>query len=192
MGIELSIEDTDEENYLEGYKFKIILAGDGAVGKTTLINRFISGTFKTDYKATIGVSIVSKHLTLNQQDVSLQIWDIAGQTLFRNFRTKFFSNARGALLVYDLTVPKSLDNLHVWIKDIEEITGRIPYVLIGNKSDLKDYFEDTISSDETEKFKELQEIKNHYYTSALTGENVEQAFSDLVSLMISSNNYSDS
>ena len=82
------LETPDEDL---GYKFKIILAGDGAVGKTTLINRFVSGRFKNDYKATIGVAISSKHLITDQQSVSLQIWDIAGQTLFRNFRTKFFT-----------------------------------------------------------------------------------------------------
>ncbi|MCK5614294.1 GTP-binding protein, partial [Candidatus Pacearchaeota archaeon] len=115
-------------------KYKIILAGDGAVGKTSLINRFVTGAFAGDYKATIGVAIASKSLVVKDQEVSLQIWDIAGQTLFREFRKKFYLRAQGALLVFDLTVPKSLDNLHLsWIKDIHQITGEIPSVLIGNK-----------------------------------------------------------
>jgi len=97
------------------YKFKIILAGEGAVGKTTLINRFITGTFSGDYKATIGVAIFSKRIMYNGNDVSLQIWDIAGQTLFKEFRKKFFAQARGAILVFDVTVPKSFDSLHKWI-----------------------------------------------------------------------------
>ena len=173
---------TASENEETQYKFKIILAGDGAVGKTTLINRFVSGQFRTDYKATIGVQITSKHLYINNTKISLQIWDIAGQALFRNFRAKFFSNSKGALLVYDITVPKTLDNLHLWIEDIEQVTGEIPYVLIGNKSDLENLR--SVSQEEVDKFIDIEQIETHYDTSALTGQNVENAFTDIVNLMI--------
>jgi small GTP-binding protein len=174
--------NASDENEDSGFRFKIILAGEGAVGKTTLINRFVTGKFKTDYKATIGVEITTKRLMVENHPVSLQIWDIAGQTLFRTFRSKFYNNASGALLVFDLTVPKSLDSLHKWIEDIEQVTGKIPYVLIGNKSDLTDLR--SITPGEVTSFKEIKEIKTQLNTSALTGENVEKAFSDLATLMI--------
>ncbi|MHA1332213.1 MAG: Rab family GTPase, partial [Candidatus Hodarchaeales archaeon] len=77
------------------HKYKIILAGDGSVGKTTLINRFVTGRFTSDYKATIGVDIFSKRFKVNDNAINLQIWDIAGQSLFKNFRRKFYSQARG-------------------------------------------------------------------------------------------------
>jgi small GTP-binding protein len=176
----MSIEASDEEEESQ-YKFKIILAGEGAVGKTTLINRFVHGQFKSDYKATIGVAITSKRLIQDQQDISLQIWDIAGQTLFRSIRTKFFSNARGALLVYDITIQETLESLHGWIKDIESVTGRIPFVLIGNKSDLSELR--TVLPKQVDSFREFETISHHYDTSALTGDNVEAAFSDLARLM---------
>ena len=167
-------------------KYKIILAGDGAVGKTSLINRFVTGAFAGDYKATIGVAIASKSLVVKDQEVNLQIWDIAGQTLFREFRKKFYLRAQGALLVFDLTVPKSLDNLHLsWIKDIHQITGEIPSVLIGNKIDLNELR--AISPEEIKIFlEEHPNITAHLDTSALTGENVENAFHELVSSMLSS------
>ncbi|MFW9854754.1 MAG: Rab family GTPase [Candidatus Thorarchaeota archaeon] len=175
----IEVNELEEEGQ---YKFKIILAGEGAVGKTTLINRFVHGQFKSDYKATIGVEITSKRLVQDQQDISLQIWDIAGQTLFRSIRNKFFSNARGALLVYDITIQETLESLHVWIRDIEAVTGRIPFVLIGNKSDLFELR--TVSLEHVDAFRELETIPHHYDTSALTGENVEAAFSDLARLMV--------
>ena len=166
-------------------KYKVVLAGEGAVGKTTLINRFITGGFSADYKATIGVQIFSKAVTLdNGKEVNLQIWDIAGQTLFRNLRTKFFQNASGALLVFDLTIPATLENLHTWISDIKNITNRIPFVLIGNKVDLKEL--KSITQDDVNAFimDHFEDIRVHYDTSALTGENVEQAFEDLIKNML--------
>lgn len=164
-------------------KYKIVLAGDGAVGKTSLINRFVTGAFTGDYKATIGVAITAKSLVVNDQEVNLQIWDVAGQTLFRQFRQKFYTKAEGALLVFDLTVPKSLDNLHLsWMNDIKEITGEIPTVLIGNKVDLKEL--QAISSEEITTFLEQHPMCSHINTSALTGENVEQAFHELVTCIL--------
>ncbi len=155
------------------------MAGDGAVGKTSLINRFVTGSFTGDYKATIGVAISSKHVMAEDHEVNLQIWDIAGQTLFRQFRKKFYTKAKGALLVFDLTVPKSLDNLHSWIEDIQEITGEIPFVLIGNKADLTELR--AISSEEINGFlKRQSDVAVYLDTSALTGANVESAFIGLV------------
>jgi small GTP-binding protein len=165
-------------------KYKVVLAGEGAVGKTTLINRFVTGSFSTDYKATIGVQIFSKKIFIKGQEINLQIWDIAGQTLFRNFRPRFFVNASGALLVFDLTVPASLYYLRQWINDIKQITEDIPFVLIGNKNDLINL--QSISAEDITEFliKNNSDIKTYYSTSALSGENVEQSFLDLVGHMV--------
>ncbi|UCE15075.1 MAG: GTP-binding protein [Candidatus Heimdallarchaeota archaeon] len=164
-------------------KYKIVLAGDGAVGKTSLINRFVTGAFAGDYKATIGVAITAKSLIVNDKEVNLQIWDVAGQTLFRQFRKKFYTKAEGALLVFDLTVPKSLDNLHLsWMSDIKEITGDIPTVLVGNKVDLREL--QAISPEEISSFLDQHPMCSHINTSALTGEGVEKAFHDLVTCIV--------
>jgi len=171
--------------------YKIVLAGDEGVGKTSLINRFVHGYFTGDYKATIGVNIYAKQLVVDNYEVSLQIWDVAGQTSFRQFRQRFFSGTRGAFLVFDLTVPKSLDNLHKsWIEDLQDIAGQIPLILIGNKVDLK---ESVIVShqDVNEFLTHHSNVKEHIITSALTGANVENAFYKLASL-INSNIYNKS
>lgn len=162
---------------------KIIIAGEGAVGKTTLINRFVTGSFSDDYKATIGVAIFSKNIFINDTEVNLQIWDIAGQTLFRTFRTKFFTQANGVILVFDITVPNTLDRLNTWIDDIYEVTGEIPLVLLGNKVDILNL--KAVNAEEIDEFVEQHSsIGSHYLTSALTGENVEKAFTKLVTLIL--------
>lgn len=165
-------------------KYKVVLAGEGAVGKTTLINRFVTGSFSTDYKATIGVQIFSKKLFIKGQEIDLQIWDIAGQTLFRKFRSRFFANSRGALLVFDLTVPSTLSNLHNWIRDIKHVTDSIPFVVIGNKNDLTNL--QSISPEDVADFLNSTNasVKAYYNTSALSGENVEECFRDLCNHMI--------
>ena len=163
-------------------KYKIILAGDGAVGKTTLINRFVTGKFAADYKATIGVDIFSKRFKVRGKHINLQIWDIAGQSLFRDFRKKFYSQARGALLVFDLTMPSSLESLTNWISDIKEVTGDIPLILIGNKSDLMELR--SITDGDISNFLEQSNIVVHFLTSAMTGENVENAFHELAAQIL--------
>jgi small GTP-binding protein len=168
--------------------FKIIIAGEASVGKTTLINQYIADKFTSEYKATIGVDIFTKEVTMKKdgkdQIVKLLVWDVAGQTLFRNFRKRFFSNSRGGFLVYDLTVPNSLDRLHTWIKDIHEaVSEDIPLFLIGNKLDLEELI--AVSPEEVNSFLgNYPYIVKNFNTSALSGENVESAFLSLISRLI--------
>ncbi|MFX0182137.1 MAG: Rab family GTPase [Candidatus Hodarchaeota archaeon] len=165
--------------------YKIVLVGDVAVGKTSLINRFVKGFFTESYKATIGVDIFTKEISINGQEVNLQVWDIAGQTSFQQFRQRFFSGARGALLVFDLTIPQSLTSLHSsWIQDIGNTAGKIPLVLIGNKLDLTDLL--IVKPNAVYSLLEQHpNITSYFRTSAVTGENVEKAFHELASIIIS-------
>ncbi|MFX1507310.1 MAG: Rab family GTPase [Promethearchaeota archaeon] len=168
--------------------FKIIIAGEASVGKTTLINQYIAGKFTGEYKATIGVDIFTKEVTMKKDNkdhiIKLLVWDIAGQTLFRNFRKRFFANSRGGFLVFDLTVPNSLDRLHTWIEDIQEaVSEDIPLLLIGNKMDLEELI--AVSPEEVNSFLEKHpDIVTIFNTSALSGENVESAFLSLMSRLI--------
>ena len=164
-------------------KYKVILVGDVRVGKTTLVNHFVHKTFTAEYKATIGVQIYTKRIKINEKRILLQVWDIAGQTAFQQFRKRFFADSSGALLVFDLSVPPSLASLSSsWLKDINEVTGKIPCVLIGNKLDLVD--SRRISDAEIESFvSQHTNIGSEIITSALTGFNVEAAFRELTVLI---------
>ena len=157
---------------------KILLLGDGAVGKTSLVHRFVEGQFLDRYKSTIGVDIFSKTLP----DIELQIWDLSGQTHFASVRNKFYAKADGALLCFDLTNRKSFDNLDSWLTEIKNGIGKdIPIVLLGNKVDLTDLI--AIKEEEIANFAQKKNWK-WLNSSAKTGQNVEEAFNALAKELI--------
>ncbi|MHA2246735.1 MAG: Rab family GTPase [Candidatus Hodarchaeales archaeon] len=170
------------------WQFKIIIAGEGSVGKTTLINRYISGAFTFEYKATIGANIFTKEIRTKKDNkdlnVKLHLVDVAGQTFFQDFRKKFFLHLQSGFLVFDLTTPSSLTRLHTWLDDIRGVTGEnIPLILIGNKVDLEELI--TVTPEEVATFIEQHDnIIAHFNTSAKTGENVEEALLELITRML--------
>ena len=129
---------------------KVILLGDSGVGKTSLMNRYHTGTFTGQYKATIGADFLSKDLTVTNpttglpKQCTLQIWDTAGQERFQSLGTAFYRGADACLLVYDVTDPRSLDHLESWKHEFLRNVGGdfggdgpsdFPFVVLGNKID---------------------------------------------------------
>ena len=166
------------------YRFKIVVVGDYAVGKTTLIINFTEKTFRGMYVPTVGVQFTKKTAKLNGNDVELTIWDIAGQEKFAKVRKTFYENAAGFIIVYDLTRKSTLENIKNWYTDVVENTGEIPCVLIGNKNDLKDKRE--VNEDSVNEIikKSDMEVELSFETSAKTGIKVENGFFSLISLLI--------
>lgn len=158
-------------------KYKILLLGDGNVGKTSLIMRFTTGRFKETYKATIGTDIFQK--IIDNKD--LQIWDLSGQSHFKNIRMKFYKRANGSLIVFDLTNPNSFESLENWVEEAQEVTGDIPSVLVGNKKDL-DHLIQPETLEKAKKFAESKGIE-FVFTSAKNGDNVEEAFKKLAEVL---------
>ena len=171
--------------HLSVQKYKVIIAGDIGVGKTTLVRKYLTGAFKGEYLATIGVEVSTKNLLLEISPIQLQLWDVAGQTAFQRFRKQFFEYARGALLVFDLTSLKTLTNIHhSWIPSIQAIAGGIPFVLVGNKADLRS--EIVVKPHDIAKIlAKNRRIITYLETSALTGKNVEQTFIDIATRIYS-------
>ncbi|MHA1798446.1 MAG: Rab family GTPase [Candidatus Helarchaeota archaeon] len=166
------------------YRFKIVVVGDYAVGKTTLIINFTEKTFRGMYVPTVGVQFTKKILTIDNDEIELTIWDIAGQDKFAKVRQTFYEDAAGFIIVYDLTRKKTIDDIKMWYEDVIKNTEKIPCILIGNKSDLK--IEREISPNDVNDLieKEGLDIKIKFETSAKTGENVEEGFHSLVKLLI--------
>ena len=163
---------------------KIALLGDPAVGKTSLINRFAEDVFKDDYLPTLGVNIIMKKLKIDDVNVQLAIWDIAGQDKYELTRKLFFEGCSGALLVYDLTRNATIDRIKSkWAIDFSNYARPDGvYVLIGNKDDLKDSV--TISSEKGREIAKEIIASNFIETSAKSGDNVERAFEGLVSQIL--------
>ena len=171
---------------------KILLCGDGGVGKTSLREQFLGKGFKESYMKTIGAEFALKDIELSADvhkatiSIKMQIWDIAGQNLFEQKRPSFYKGAVGACLVYDITQPTSFENIPTWLEEIiafHEVQF-FPIVLLGNKIDLREKFNDTITRQQGEKL--AKSLTNKYYantwkiplieTSAKTGDNVDLAF----------------
>ena len=168
------------------YRYKIVMLGDGAVGKTAMTTRFTQNFFDTDYKRTIGSDFAIKRLTLEEDDietqVTLQVWDLAGQPRFESVRQGFYRGSRGGLLLYDVTRRRTFLNVDNWKEEaFGNLQNEIPLVLVANKVDLKE--SRVVTTEEGKKYAK----KNGFIyveSSALTGENVEEAYSTLCKRMI--------
>ncbi|MBD3193233.1 MAG: GTP-binding protein [Candidatus Heimdallarchaeota archaeon] len=174
---------------MSSFLFKLILLGDGAVGKTSLRKRYTTGSFTGDYLRTMGTDFALKRLMIDDTEFRLQIWDIAGQTStrFTGLNDSYFFGASGAILVFDVTRPETLDNLSFWIEKVRKNLGHIPMIIFGNKIDLRDQLE-SLEPEQGEEFaQKITEESNleikYYETSAKTGENVEQAFFEIAKNM---------
>ncbi len=168
------------------YIFKVILIGDWAVGKTSLINQYMDKKFSTDYKPTLGYNVMKKELALSDKKskANLAFWDIAGQVAFKTLHNIFFEAANGVILVYDVSRPDTFEHVPNWYSDfvnksnIKEIE-QVPGILIGNKIDL----ERKVSFEQGKKYAE--EIGYHFIEcSALNNENVTEAFQYLLDKLL--------
>lgn len=157
------------------YAYKLILGGEGAVGKTSMAHRFVEDSFETDYKATIGTSIMKKECDFESLNSSVRfvIWDLAGQQQFARVRQSYLANARAGILVYDVTRKNTYEKIKDWYDEILSNTKEISMILVGNKIDLVEDRE--VSPEEGRELAEGLSL-SYIETSAKTGENIEDAF----------------
>ena len=166
--------------------FKIVLLGDGAVGKTSLRSKYMGEGFQGDYQLTIGVDFATKDVLKGDKQFKAQIWDLAGQERFKFLQEKFLKGTQGILFVYDVTRMDSLESAIDWFYEVEkEIKKPIPVYVLGNKIDIlpedkRDHLPKELKL-EAWGSKHVFPIMN---TSAKTGENVDQAFEGLINTIL--------
>ncbi|TFG00283.1 MAG: GTP-binding protein [Promethearchaeota archaeon] len=172
---------------MSSFKLKVLLTGAAAVGKTSLVQRFIKNRFAANYKLTVGVDILTKDVEFRPGEIAtLSIWDIGGQQRFEFIRSTFYKGAAGALLVFDLTREQTYTETRKWLTEIRQFAGEnIPFVLIGNKVDLIEDVGVVIDRKEAEAFAK-KEGSIYIETSAKTGIHVDEAFSELTRRIIDS------
>jgi len=162
-------------------KMKICLLGDGGVGKTSLVYRFIQNRFATDFKSTLGVNLLKHEVVLDNLRITVQLWDLGGQDKYEGLRKLYLDGSQGALCVFDKTNKTSFENLEKWVKSFREIRGEKPMTLVGNKLDLKEFI---VIDDDTAKSYATSHNLEYISTSAKTGEQVETAFRSLIHTVI--------
>jgi Ras-related protein Rab-1A len=152
------------------------------VGKTSIIRRFVENKFTLDYRATLGLNVLSHSIKFYGNEVSLSLWDVGAQDYFKRFRKTYYVGAQAAFIVFDVCNRESFDNVKIWYKELDEFLGKkIPITIVGNKVDLTDqrivqYKNGVALVDELSKEYSGGDI-SYIETSALTGENIEDAFS---------------
>ncbi|XP_051514466.1 ras-related protein Rab-28 isoform X2 [Myxocyprinus asiaticus] len=172
---------SDSEEEIQERQLKIVLLGDGASGKTSLATRFAQEAFGKQYKQTIGLDFFLKRITLPVNlNVTLQVWDIGGQTIGGKMLDKYIYGAQGVLLVYDITNSQSFENLEDWLNMVrkanEESDTQPAISLIGNKIDLEHMR--TVKMEKHQRFCQENGLISQF-VSAKTGDSVFLCFQRL-------------
>ena len=165
------------------HQFKLIMLGDVAVGKTSIVTRFVDNEFKSTYHCTVGVEYKVKSLKLDPYThVNLKIWDTCGEEKYRTITRQYYRNSNGVVLVFDLTNKNSFDKLSGWLNDIKEYgPNDICIILVGNKSDVQDR---KLSLFEEGKKLAMNYKMPYIEVSAKTGTNVLSMFENITKKMI--------
>jgi small GTP-binding protein len=155
------------------HSVKTVIVGDSGVGKTCIAFRFTENIFDESCPSTLGVEFMSKIIKTSARRIEFQLWDTAGQELFRSVAHSYYRGAIGAFVTFDLCRRDSFDNAGKWISDVQSAAHTdVVIIVLGNKLDRVDGRE--VTSEEAQQF--AKELKLMYFeTSARTGENVETA-----------------
>ncbi len=138
-----SVQDPDAADGFEGFKFRIVLLGEATVGKTSLLRRYTENVFDEEYKQTIGTTFATKDVDTsdsegNVRKVRLSIWDMGGQSTYRELRRQYMKGASAAIIVYDVTKPETFMAMNNWFESFREVSPEAPVVISANKIDLAD------------------------------------------------------
>ncbi|CAH2034488.1 unnamed protein product, partial [Iphiclides podalirius] len=164
------------------HNFKVVLLGEGCVGKTSLLLRYIEDKFNDKHLTTLQATFLNKKLNINGKRINLSIWDTAGQEKFHALGPIYYRNSNGAILVYDITDEDSFGKVKNWVKELKKMLGSdIVLIIAGNKIDLE--HERTVPLEEAESYSAMVGAK-HYYTSAKLNQGVEELFLDLTREMV--------
>ena len=168
------------------FTFKIIIYGDGGVGKTTLINRYMSGLFDDSSKMTIGVDFRIKRLKIDGNSVSLQIWDLAGEERFRALMPAYMSGADAGIFMYDVTRLSSLRNVTKWLDTLKNYLKSedqdLAMIMVGGKLDLEG--RRAFPKKDAEYIATMNKFNGLIECSAKTGYNVEEVFIKIAQIII--------
>ncbi|MFX0003419.1 MAG: Rab family GTPase [Candidatus Hodarchaeota archaeon] len=174
------------------YRGKVILCGDAGVGKTSLLAQYVDGQFSEHYQQTIGANFLIKEIDLTkildqleiknpklkkdikEKGFKLYFWDIGGQTDKLWANEYYFVQAVGAMVIFSLDKTSSFEHIDFWIEKLKELSGDVPYIIVGNKTDLVRKIDNEVV---------ISKVKNlgvkYFETSAKLNENVDEAFESL-------------
>ena len=159
---------------------RITMLDDSAVGKTSLISKFLNQNFDENYLTTIGKDKLEKKVVMKDgNEIKLIIWDTAGQERFHSIATSTIKGSHGIILTFDLTKRSSFNSLESWLNDIKENSNEVPVVIFGNKCDLFENYE--VENEEAKKFAKEHNLQ-YFETSAKQNVNVQEGFNSIAEI----------
>ena len=185
----VDFEIVSEKKYPKGdFIMKVVILGDYMVGKSAITRRFVEDTFEENYLSTLHMEISKVKKTFGETNVTYMCWDIGGQALPSTpSSNRFYDGAQSIMIVVDRTRKSTLENAEKWYKNSAKyISRKIPFFLVGNKSDLAEDI--VINEEDLKDFAEKLDI-NYTFTSAKTGENIENLFTILTQMCFESQNF---
>jgi len=162
--------------------FKLIVFGDGGVGKTSLTHRYLTGVFNEGNNVTIGVEFYVKNLVMEGKNIKLQIWDFGGEERFRFLLPNYCKGCNGGIFVYDVTNLSTLHNLKQWMEVVSENAPGISIIVVGTKVDLVE--KRKVSREEAVEVAKSFKMAGFVEVSAKTGLNVEKVFEMLLKIIM--------
>ena len=168
---------------------KILILGEFRVGKSSMVLRYVEDRFPGDYMATIGANFLVKtvNLKVDAKDVcvGLQIWDLGGHTRSTEVGRVFFQGVSGALLVYDITRPDTLEKIKLWQIQLANYSSEAKLYLVGNKNDLENYR--AVTTEEGKTVQKANNIDFFFETSAKTGNHIQETFEHMAISLVKAN-----
>lgn len=168
----------------QGHTFKVVLLGEGCVGKTSCVVRYVQDQFNDRHMTTLQASFLNKKINLRGKRANLSIWDTAGQERFHALGPIYYRDADGAILVYDITDVDSFNKVKVWVKELRKMLGAdsISMAIVGNKTDLEK--QRNVDAKAAQEYA-LSVGAHHFHTSAKLNKGIEELFIELTQSMIS-------
>jgi small GTP-binding protein len=161
--------------------YKVVMLGDSGVGKTALVNRISEGVFTDSHVPTVGSQFIALPLEINKKKMTLELWDTAGQEVYRSLVGFYTREAKGAFLVFDVTSETTYDGLPEWIKFVTEQAPGVKIIIFANKCDLES--KRVIASEKIQSFAQLQKVEL-IEGSAKLGQNTTDAFEKMGEMLL--------
>jgi small GTP-binding protein len=163
------------------FSLKVVVVGESGVGKSCLLIRFVRDTFDDDTQSTLGIEFLSKIIQTENRRIQLQLWDTAGQEMFRSVTRGYYRGSAGALVIFDLSNRDSFENVERWLHDVKSVArADVVLILIGNKLDLEANRQ--VPADEALDFAQRYGMK-YFEVSAKTGVGVAESINCCVALI---------
>ncbi len=171
------VSDAEERTIRRKNILKLLVLGDGGVGKTTLIHRFLTGEY-LDQRMTVGAGFATRDIQINGDTITLTIWDFAGEERFRFILPRYCLGSHGCILAFDLSRPATFHHLDEWLGVVRKKTDNIPILLVGTKCDIV-----MTIQEKADEYVANHSLSGFLSTSSKEGVNVDEVFELIAHLM---------